>query len=105
MSEHCHDGNEHESHHSACANLFGCGDERGTGIIREDIKDAVFQQRTADTLLHMDKVSQESLDGYLRHAAAGVANSCRRAASWVCSPRLSRGLHGLHMRRTRAPGR
>lgn len=65
MSEDCHDGHAHGPLHSACANLFGCGDERGTGIIREDIKDAVFQKRTADTLLHMDKVSQESLDGYL----------------------------------------
>jgi acetamidase/formamidase len=71
MSEHCHDVNEHGSHHSACANLFGCGDERGTGILREDIKDAVFQKRTADTLLHMDEVSQETLDGYLSARGRG----------------------------------
>ena len=65
MSEHCHDGHEHVSHHCACANLFGCGDELGTGIIREDIKDAAFQKRSADTLRHMDEVSQETLDVYL----------------------------------------
>ena len=71
MSEDCHDGHAHGPNHSACANLFGCGDERGTGIIREDIKDAVFQKRTADTLLHMDKVSQELLDGYLSARGRG----------------------------------
>ena len=46
MSEH-DDGNEHahqhpRDHHHACASLFGCGDEKGTGIIREDIKDVAF---------------------------------------------------------------
>jgi acetamidase/formamidase len=60
--EHGHD-HSHHSHH-ACANLFGCGDEKGTGVIREDIKDAAFDRR-ADALLHMDEVEQETLDGYL----------------------------------------
>ena len=62
------DGNEHAHHHPdhhACANLFGCGDEKGTGIIREDVKDAVFDSRASDTLLHMEEVHQETLDGYL----------------------------------------
>jgi len=60
-------GNEHAHHHDhhACANLFGCGDEMGTGIIREDIKDAAFGNRASDKLLHMDEVDQETLDGYL----------------------------------------
>jgi acetamidase/formamidase len=53
------------SHHHACANLFGCGDEKGTGIFREDIKDAAFDNRASDRLLHMDEVDQESLDNYL----------------------------------------
>jgi acetamidase/formamidase len=57
-------GHNHPDHH-ACANLFGCGDEKGTGIIREDIKDAAFDSRASDTLLHMDEVNQEALDGYL----------------------------------------
>jgi hypothetical protein len=57
--EHAHD------HHHACANLFGCGDEKGTGIIREDIKDAAFDNRASDRLLHMDRVDQETFDGYL----------------------------------------
>ena len=68
MSETHGDGNEHahyHPHHHACANLFGCGDEKGTGIIREDIKDAAFDNRASDTLLHMDEVDQETLDGYL----------------------------------------
>ena len=52
-----HAANEHARHphhHHACANLFGCGDEKGTGIIREDIKDAAFDHRASDALLHMD---------------------------------------------------
>jgi acetamidase/formamidase len=66
MSKTHSDGNEHAHHHPhACANLFGCGDEKGTGILREDIKDAAFDKRASDTLLHMDEVNQEILDGYL----------------------------------------
>src|ERR1700745_73085 len=67
MSETHGDANEHahHPHHHACGNLFGCGDEKGTGIIREDIKDAAFDTRASDTLLHMDEVDQETLDGYL----------------------------------------
>jgi acetamidase/formamidase len=68
MSEDHGDGTEHahhHPHHHACANLFGCGDEKGTGIIREDIKDAAFDKRASDALCHMDEVDQESLDGYL----------------------------------------
>ena len=62
MSEHEH----HHSHdHGCCANLFGCGDEKGTGIIREDIKDGVFNQRASDRLLHMDEINQETFDSYL----------------------------------------
>jgi acetamidase/formamidase len=65
MSE--HDGHEHahHHHHHDCGNLFGCGDEKGTGIIREDIKDAAFDNRASDRLLHMDEVDQEAFDGYL----------------------------------------
>ena len=52
-------------HHHECCNLFGCGDEKGTGVVREDIKDAAFQKRSADRLLHRDEVDQEKLDAYL----------------------------------------
>jgi len=67
MSVNHGDGTEHahHPHHHNCANLFGCGDEKGTGIIREDIKDAAFDDRARDTLLRMDGVDQETLDGYL----------------------------------------
>jgi acetamidase/formamidase len=69
MSENHDHANEqphhHHSHHHACANLFGCGDEKGTGIFREDIKDAAFDKRASDRLLHMDEVDQERFDGYL----------------------------------------
>src|ERR1700751_5133893 len=68
MAETHGDGNEHahhNPHHHGCANLFGCGDEKGTGIIRDDIKDAAFDNRASNTLLHMDEVDQETLDAYL----------------------------------------
>lgn len=65
MSE-AHDGlTEPTQHLHSCGNLFGCGDEKGTGIIREDIKDAAFNRQSADRLLHMDEVDQATLDGYL----------------------------------------
>jgi acetamidase/formamidase len=63
MSEDAHQHHQHD--HSCCANLFGCGDEKGTGIIREDIKDAVYDKRASDRLLHMDAVDQQTFDGYL----------------------------------------
>jgi hypothetical protein len=59
--------NEHPRqrfHHYTCANLFGCGDEMGVGILREDIKDGAFDKRASDRLLHMDEVDQGTLDTY-----------------------------------------
>ena len=53
------------AHNHNCGALFGCGDEKGTGVIREDIKDRAFDKRAADRLLHMDEVAQEPLDGVL----------------------------------------
>jgi acetamidase/formamidase len=53
----------HAGHH--CGNLFGCGEEKGTGVLREDIKDAAFTGRAADRLLHGDELNQEQIDGYL----------------------------------------
>jgi acetamidase/formamidase len=29
-------------HSHNCGDLFGCGEEKGTGLVREDLKDAVF---------------------------------------------------------------
>ncbi|HEY6253951.1 MAG TPA: acetamidase/formamidase family protein [Candidatus Angelobacter sp.] len=61
---------DHESHsmnpvHHDCGNLFGCGEEQGTGIVREDIKEATVTRRSADRLLHMDEIEQGTLDSYL----------------------------------------
>jgi len=50
-------------HH--CGNLFGCGEENGTGVLREEIKDAAFTKRAADRLLHMDEMNQEHIDDCL----------------------------------------
>jgi len=60
---HEHDGLPAANHD--CGNLFGCGDEKGTGVIREDIKDGAVTPKSADRLLHMDEIDQERFDGYL----------------------------------------
>jgi hypothetical protein len=52
-------------HHHICSNLFGCGDEKGIGILRDDIKERVFDNRASDRLLNMDEIDQANLDGYL----------------------------------------
>jgi len=64
-SDHPHSEHQHPQQHHFCGNLFGCGEEQGTGVLREDIKDAAYARRTADRLLHMDEVNQEQLDGFL----------------------------------------
>src|SRR6516165_10397254 len=68
MSQEHDEANEHppqHCHHHACANFFGCGDEKGIGIFREDIKDGAFDNRASDRLLHMDEVDHGNLDNYL----------------------------------------
>ena len=49
-----------QPHHHDCGNLFGCGEEKGTGVFREDIKDTAFTKRAADRLLHMDEMNQDA---------------------------------------------
>ena len=58
-------GSEIQTQEHHCGNLFGCGEENGTGVVREDIKDAAFRGRTKDRLLHLDEIDREHLDGYL----------------------------------------
>jgi hypothetical protein len=63
--QHDHQGQgKTPAHHHECGGLFGCGDEKGTGVLREDIADGAFNQRAADRLLHMEAVEQERLDGF-----------------------------------------
>ena len=69
-------------HSHDCGNLFGCGDEKGTGVIREDIKDAAFGKRAKDRLLHMDQVNQERLDGFLT-ARGRLRRQLLRASSFM----------------------
>jgi acetamidase/formamidase len=82
-AEHDHDGPAplHTQHHD-CGNLFGCGDEKGTGVLREDIKDAAFTRRVADRLLHMDEMDQEQMDGYLS-ARGHSRRTLLRASSFM----------------------
>lgn len=65
MSEHDQESHSTDLLHHDCGNLFGCGEEKGTGIVREDIKDASVTRRTSDRLVHMDEIQQEALDSYL----------------------------------------
>jgi acetamidase/formamidase len=72
---------EIHSHHF-CGNLFGCGEENGTGVFREDIKDAAFTTRAADRLLHMDEFNQQQLDGFV--SARGLSRRrLLRASSFM----------------------
>jgi acetamidase/formamidase len=58
-------GSQPQPRHHSCGNLFGCGDEKGTGVFREDIKDSAFTNRSADRLQHMDGINQAQFDGCL----------------------------------------
>src|SRR5215510_12369104 len=65
LEEQDHDPEHRLAPHHYCGNLFGCGDEQGTGVLREDITAAASSKRVMDRLLHMDEVDQETLDSYL----------------------------------------
>ena len=81
--QHDHDGPEpHPIHQHDCGNLFGCGDEKGTGVLREDIKDAAVTRSAADRLLHMDEMDQEQMDGYLS-ARGHSRRTLLRASSFM----------------------
>jgi len=91
LPDHHHDTHEHDvyeqdeptvQHHHHCGNLFGCGDEQGTGVLREDLKDAALTKRSADRLLHMDEMDQEILDGYL-NARGRARRKLLRASSFM----------------------
>jgi acetamidase/formamidase len=68
------------SHHHHCGNLFGCGDEQGTGVLREDIKDAAVTSRASDRLLHMDEFNQEHLDDFLSARGRSRRNLLRASS-------------------------
>jgi acetamidase/formamidase len=70
------------AHNHDCGNLFGCGDEKGTGVIREDLKDAAVTKRSGDRLLHMDEVDQARLDGFLT-ARGRLRRQLLRASSFM----------------------
>src|SRR5215470_6686267 len=73
-----HENPENSIHqHHQCGDLFGCGEEKGTGIVREDIKDAAVTRCTSDRLLHMDEIHQEQLDGYLSFRGRSRRNLLR----------------------------
>jgi acetamidase/formamidase len=81
---HQHQQSEGETptHNHHCGGLFGCGDEKGTGVVREDIRDGAFDRRAADRLLHMDEVDQERFDGFLT-ARGRARRQLLRASSFM----------------------
>jgi len=82
-THHAPDEHQPVSHyHHDCGNLFGCGDEKGTGILREDLKDVALTRRTSDRLLHMDEINQETLDGHLTARGRG-RRELLRASSFM----------------------
>ena len=103
MSEHDHEATEPLHHHHECCNLFGCGDEKGTGVLREDIKDAAFSARSADRLLHMDEVAQERLDGYLT-ARGRSRRDLMRASGFMSLLAAAEPWFGKLARAADAPG-
>jgi acetamidase/formamidase len=104
---HSHDDKTSVNHHD-CGNLFGCGDEKGTGVIREDIKDAAFDKRAADRLTHMDEMDQERLDGFLS-ARGRLRRQLLRASSFMAAlaavgPRFARLAHAAETANAPAGG-
>lgn len=80
---HAHDEHQPVSHqHHECGNLFGCGDEKGTGILREDLKDVAYTRKTSDRLQHMGEIDQQSFDAYLT-ARGRSRRSLLRASSFM----------------------
>jgi acetamidase/formamidase len=93
---HSHEDRTSVNHHD-CGNLFGCGDEKGTGVIREDIKVAAFDKRAADRLTHMDEMDQARLEGFLT-ARGRLRRQLLRASSFMAAlaavgPRFARLTH------------
>jgi acetamidase/formamidase len=77
-----HDLENRPAPHHRCGNLFGCGDEKGTGVLREDIVAAASTKPVTDRLLHMDEVDQKNLDGYLS-ARGRSRRALLRASSFL----------------------
>src|SRR5438552_15610166 len=70
------------AHHDECGGLYGCGDEKGTGVLRGEIKEGAFDARAADRLLHLDEMEQERLDGFLS-ARGRARRQLLRASSFM----------------------
>jgi acetamidase/formamidase len=89
-----HDPVETPASRHSCGNLFGCGDENGTGVLREDLKDRAVDRRAEDRLLHRDEIDQPQFDGYLS-ARGRDRRHLLRASSFLgtlaaVGPRFSR---------------
>ena len=91
----CQDPSQFQSQHHSCGNLFGCGEEKGTGILREDIKDSAFTKRTKDRLLHMDEMNQEQIDGYLGARGRSRRQLLRASSFMSALAAIGPGFHQL----------
>ena len=52
-------------HFHSCGSFFGCGEEQGHGVLRQDLADCSYTKRVADRLTHMDEIDRATLDGHL----------------------------------------
>ena len=52
-------------HGHRCGGFFGCGEEQGEGVVRQDLSEASFNGRVSDRLTHMDEIDAETLDHHL----------------------------------------
>jgi acetamidase/formamidase len=54
-----------DEHRHDCGGLFGCGEEQGQGVLRQDLAEQSYTARAADRLTHMDELDPATLDGHL----------------------------------------
>src|ERR1700746_1787878 len=87
MSQEHGEATEHTTqhfHHHACANLFGCGDEKGVGIFCQDMM-ALWTVAPPIGFSTWMKSIREISTPIFRYADAGAASSSRQVASWAAS--------------------
>ena len=80
------------------AAFSGCGDEKGTGIFREDIKDAIFDKRAVFPIVSCTwtrSIRNGSTPISARADARAPQVAEPPAASWGCWPRWARVLRRL----------
>jgi hypothetical protein len=84
MSDHEHRSTP-PAHHHDCGTLFGRGDEKGTGIVRNDIQEAAPPASPWAVFSTWMRWIGNGWTPISACAAARAANYCAPAASSLCS--------------------